>query len=118
MISQTGPLQLFRNDGGNQNHWITLRLEGVKSNRDAIGAKVILYNGTQTQTQWVRSGSSYCSHSDLRLTFGLGDTGQTEKISVRWPSGLRQEFGPLTANHFYWLREGSPALLDPRIKHG
>ena len=70
MIGQNEPLQLFRNDGGNQNGWITLRLEGVHCNRDAIGAKVMMRAGGRTQTQWVRGGSSYCSHSDIRVTFG------------------------------------------------
>lgn len=116
MVSQTGPLQLFRNDGGNQNHWLTLRLEGVKSNRDAVGAKVSLRTVHGPQTQWVRGGSSYCSHSDLRLTFGLGDQTAAENFEVRWPSGLTQKIGPLAANRFYWLREGEPPVVDPRVK--
>lgn len=115
MMSQTGPLQLYRNDGGNQNHWVTMRLEGIKSNRDAIGAKVVIKAGTKTQTQWVRGGSSYCSHSDIRVTFGLGDETRIDKLTVRWPSGLRQEFGTLPANQFYWLREGHSPVRDPRV---
>lgn len=115
MVSQTGPLQLFRNDGGNQNHWLTLRLEGVKSNRDALGAKVTLTLQSGKRTQWVHGSSSYCSHSDTRLTFGLGDETQILGLQVRWPSGVTQKFGPLAANRFYWLREGGAPVSDPRI---
>ena len=114
MVSQTGPLQLFRNDGGNQNHWITLRLEGVKSNRDALGAKVTLQTEQGKRTQWVHGSSSYCSHSDTRLTFGLGDEARILAGEVRWPDGKTQTFGPLEAGAFYWLREGQPPIPDPR----
>ncbi len=117
LFGLNGPLQLFRNDGGNQHHWITLRLEGVYSNRDAIGAKITLRAGGMTQTQWVRGGSSYCSHSDTRVTFGLRDTAQIDALEIRWPrDGRQQKFGPLAANAFYWIKEGGAPLPDPRSK--
>lgn len=116
MVSQTGPLQLFRNDGGNRNHWITFRLEGVHSNRDAVGAKVTVHTQRGKQTQWVRGGSSYCSHSDLRLTFGLGRAAAIQALEIRWPRGLRQSFGALSAGRFYWLREASVPQFDPRVR--
>ncbi len=116
MVSQTGPLQWYRNDGGNQNHWVTLRLEGVRCNRDAIGAKVRIRTTLGWQTQWVRGGSSYISHSDTRLTFGVGEqTGLLEGV-IRWPGGHAQTFGPLTANTFYHVREGNAPVADPRIR--
>jgi len=120
MVSQTGPLQLFRNDGGNANRWITLRLEGGgpgQSNRDAIGAKVSVRTaGGKRQTQEVRSGSSYCSRSDTRLTFGLGSAPRVESLEVRWPSGRRQIVNdPLAANRFYHVREGGSPAPDPRV---
>jgi hypothetical protein len=114
MVSQTGPLQLFRNDGGNSNHWIVLTLEGVRSNRDAVGARVTIKTKRGRQTQWVRGGSSYCSQSDLRLTFGLSDEEQIESLEVRWPRGLRQRFSPLPSNRFYRLKEGSAPVAEPR----
>ena len=116
MVSQTGPLQLYRNDGGNQNHWITLRLEGTRSNRDAIGAKVVVRTNTATQTQWVRGGSSYCSQSDRRVTFGLAAEGKIDALEIRWPSGMKQKFGPLAANTFYHVREGATPIPDPRVR--
>ena len=114
MVSQTGPLQLFRADGGNRNNWITFRLEGVRSNRDAVGAKVTVQTRSGRQTQWVRGGSSYCSHSDLRLTFGLGRAADVEAIDILWPSGLSQRIGRLAGKRFYRLQEGHEALPDPR----
>ncbi len=116
MVSQTGPLTLFRNDGGNQNHWLTLRLEGVHANRDAVGARVTVQTKAGKQTQWVHGSTSYCSHSDTRLTFGLGAETAILSGEVLWPRGGRQSFGPLTAGGFYWLREGAAPVPDPRVK--
>jgi hypothetical protein len=90
--TNNGPAYLYRNDGGNRNHWLNVRLVGSKSNRDGIGAVV------RVGKQWgmVRSGSSYASQSDLALTFGLGsDTSAT--VQVEWPSGAKQSF-PVGAN--------------------
>jgi hypothetical protein len=91
--TNNGPAYLYRNDGGNRNHWLSVRLTGVKSNRDGIGAIV------RIGKQWsmVRSGSSYCSQSDLAQTFGLGsDTSVT--VQVEWPSGVKQSFPNVPAN--------------------
>ena len=91
--TNNGPAYLYRNDGGNRNHWLSVRLNGTKSNRDGIGAVV------RVGKQWamVRSGSSYCSQSDLALTFGLGaDTAAT--VQVEWPSGTKQCFANVGAN--------------------
>lgn len=115
MVSQAGPLQLYRNDGGNRNHWITFRLEGVHSNRDAVGARVTVNTEDGRQTQWVKGGSSYCSHSDLRLTFGLGRGTKIRALEIRWPRGLRQRFGALEADRFYLVREALDPMLDPRL---
>ena len=117
MVSQRGSLTLFRNDGGNSNHWITFRLEGVRSNRDAIGARLTLVTKSGTQTQWVRSGSSYCSHSDMRVTFGLARETNIKHLDILWPSGEKQRFHTLTVNHFYYIREGESPTIDPRIQN-
>ena len=90
--TNNGPAYLFRNDGGNRNHWLSLRLTGSKSNRDGIGAVVRVESPSGKQWSMVRSGSSYCSQSDLALTFGLGkDT--TASVVVEWPSGVKQQLG-------------------------
>src|ERR1022692_3690168 len=90
--TNNGSAYLFRNDGGNRNHWLSVRLQGTKSNHDGIGAVVRIESASGKQWTMVRSGSSYCSQSDLAVTFGLGkDTAAT--VEVDWPSGAKQELG-------------------------
>jgi hypothetical protein len=87
LSNNNGPAILYRNDGANRNHWLRLRLVGTKSNRDGLGAMVRI--GPQSQT--VHSGSSYCSSSDLALTFGFGTDAAPVTVEVVWPSGVRQK---------------------------
>ncbi len=95
--ANNGPALLLRNDGGNRNHWLNVRLAGVQSNRDGLGAVVRVESKGGKQWQMVRSGSSYCSQSDLALTFGLGaDT--AANLEVVWPSGAKQQFKNVAAN--------------------
>src|SRR5579871_1333279 len=89
--TNAGPAYLYRNDGGNRNHWLQLKLIGSKSNRSAIGAVARVSSAGGTQSQTVHSGSSYCSASDLALTFGLGSDPQASTIEIDWPSGARQK---------------------------
>jgi enediyne biosynthesis protein E4 len=72
------------------NHWIALKLEGVKANRSAIGARVRITAGSLTQTGEVRSGGSYLSQNDLRLHFGLGGETKVDKVEIIWPGGAHQ----------------------------
>jgi enediyne biosynthesis protein E4 len=100
-----GPVYLYRNDGGNANHWLRVRLEGSKSNRSALGTTVRV--GSQSVKQWqaVHSGSSYCSQSDLALTFGLQRDGIVNSIEIAWPSGTRQRFTNVEANQHLVIHE-------------
>lgn len=92
LVSQNnGPAALYRNDGGNRNHWLQLRLQGAKSNRDGIGAVVRVTSAGGSQSQTVHSGSSYCSSSDLALTFGLGKDTAVTSVEIYWPSGTQQK---------------------------
>lgn len=102
-----GPAKLFRNDGGNQKNWIAIELEGTQSNRDAIGAVVRVTAGGVTRTGVVKTGSSYCSQSQLRLTFGLGDLRQVESIEVEWPSGKMQPIRRASINKILQIKEDS-----------
>ncbi len=97
---------LLRNDGDSQNHWLALKLIGTKSNRDAIGAKVILTVGGGRQMRYVKSGSSYLSQSDMRLFFGLGKTKTAEMIEIFWPSGLMQHLEKVSADQYLIITEG------------
>ena len=96
--TNNGPAYLFRNDGGNRNHWLSVRLSGTRSNRDGIGAVVRIHSASGEQWNMVRSGSSYCSQSELALTFGLGADTAVSSVDVEWPSGPRQHFGNMPAN--------------------
>ena len=95
--NNNGPAVLLRNEGGNRNHWLSIRLAGARSNRDGIGAVVRVESRGGTQWNMVRSGSSYCSQSDLALTFGLGPDA-TANVEVVWPSGAKQQFKNVPAN--------------------
>jgi hypothetical protein len=98
---------LLRNDLKNTNHWLKVRLQGARSNRAAIGATVSVVAGDLTQTDAVLSQSSFLSHNDLRLHFGLGDAAAVDKITVRWPSGEVEEFPGAPAGRLVLLVEGS-----------
>ena len=90
VVNNNGKFLLLRNDGGNQNHWIGVKLTGTQSNRDGIGAIVRVTSGGLTQRQYVRSGGSFLSESQRRLTFGLGQNASIDTIEVEWPSGAKQ----------------------------
>jgi enediyne biosynthesis protein E4 len=101
-----GPAYLFRNDGGNQNKFLCLKLNGTKSNRSAIGAVVRIESASGKQWNTVRSGSSYCSQSDLALTFGLGSDPTVTAVEIEWPSGAKQKLTNIAANQFVTIEEG------------
>jgi hypothetical protein len=104
LSTNNGPAYLFRNDGGNRNHWLCVRLIGAKANRDGIGAVVRVTSASGKQWNMVRSGSSYCSQSDLALTFGLGPDASAV-VEIDWPSGTRQQLGKVAANQFLKVDE-------------
>jgi hypothetical protein len=85
---------------------LLVQLEGVKSNRSAIGAKVRVEAGGRSQVQEVRSGSSYASQPDFRLHFGLGTADAVDRIEIQWPSGKVEATTKVPANHRFIIREG------------
>jgi len=98
---------LFRTEAGARNHWLTLKLVGTQSNRSAIGARVRSTAGGVVQTQEVRGGGSYNSQNDLRVHFGLAEATKVERLEVRWPSGLEEEWRDLAVDRILPLREGT-----------
>jgi hypothetical protein len=104
-----GPAHLFRNDGGNRNQWLRVRTAGTKSSRDGLGAVVRVTSPGGRQWQMVRGGSSYCSQSELTLTFGLGRDRRAD-LEVEWPSGLRQRFPGVAAGQTVTVEEGQARL--------
>jgi enediyne biosynthesis protein E4 len=97
---------LLRNDTGAGHHFISLRLVGTKSNRDAIGARVTVEAAGRRQRTQVRGDGSYISHSDLRVQLGLGTARRVDRVEIRWPSGLTETASGLAADRFYEAREG------------
>lgn len=102
---------LLRNDRGNAggHHWLKLRLVGTRSNRDAVGAKVILRSAglRGSHAKMVSCGSGFQSQHDAELIFGLGDAPKADHVVVHWPSGLVQRFEGLEANARYLITEGN-----------
>jgi enediyne biosynthesis protein E4 len=107
ITNNDGPARLLRNDGGNTNHWLTIRTQGVKANKDGIGAVVRVETADGVNVQTVHSGSSYCSQSDLALTFGLGKNTAVKSIQVDWPSGTKDRIGNLKGDRFVTIQEGT-----------
>jgi hypothetical protein len=99
---------LLRNDGGNKQNWIKIKLVGTKCNRTAIGARVRVVTGNHSQIDEVRSGSSVMSQSDLRLHFGVGKVQTIDLLEVKWPTTQKIErFTQVKANQILTIREGS-----------
>ncbi len=107
ITTNNGPARLLRNDGGNANHMLRVKTVGTKSNRDGIGAriKIALDNG---QSRWalVKTGSSYCSQSEMPVTFGLGAAARVKEIEVTWPSGRVDRVPGATAGQAVTIEEG------------
>lgn len=103
--NQNDAPSLLRLAHRSSNHWIELKLEGVKSNRSAIGARVRVTAGKLAQTAEVRSGGGYLSQNDLRLHFGLGGAVKLDKVEISWPGGVMQIETSLPANQIIAIRE-------------
>jgi hypothetical protein len=87
VMNMNEPPLLLRNDLKSDNNWLKIKLIGTKSNRSAIGSRVIIKYGNGLQMQEVTSQTSYYSHNDLRLNFGLGKLNKVDSIEIRWASG-------------------------------
>jgi hypothetical protein len=109
IVNLNEPPSLLRNDMCGNHHWLKIKLIGVRSNRSAIGARVVLHYGTRKQTQEVMSQSSFYSSNDPRLHFGLGAETSAD-IEVRWPSGLQESFKAVAADQLLVIREGVGVL--------
>jgi len=111
IVNLNEPPSLLRNDLSGNNHWLKVKLIGTKSNRSAIGARVLVRYGAKTQAQEVLSQSSYYSSNDQRLHFGLG-LEKLADVEVRWPSGLVEKFRRVAANQLMTIKEGSRTVAS------
>jgi hypothetical protein len=105
-----GQAVLYTNEGGNRNRWLSVRLNGTRSNRSGLGAVVRVQSASGKQWSVVHSGSSYCSQSELAVTFGLAGDQVVSVLSVEWPSGARQQFKNIAANQFLTIDESAGIL--------
>jgi enediyne biosynthesis protein E4 len=106
---------LLRNEGGNQQNWIKIKLVGTKCNRTAIGARVRVITGKHVQMDEVHSGDSVMSQSDLRLHFGLGKVETVDTLEVKWPTTQKIErFTKVKANQIITIREGDGMIKPHR----
>ena len=105
ITTNNGPAYLYRNDQLSGNRTIRFRLVGTKSNRDAIGASLRIYeinsNGKPTQSRLIKGGSSYLSQSELPATFGLGKQNKIDRLVIDWPSGRTEEYKDLASGRAY-----------------
>jgi hypothetical protein len=122
VMNMNEPPSLLRNDylgerNRGANHWLKLKLIGAKSNRSAIGARVRLMTGAHLQTQEVTSQSSYYSHNDLRLHFGLGSNPVVDRIEIRWPSGQIEVIKEIAGNQIVTIKEGAGIVRPARVRN-
>ena len=106
LTTNNGPAYLYRNDQTAGNRSIRFELTGTKSNRDAIGAVLRIFQGSNSQTRMVKGGSSYLSQSELPVTFGLGKDSTVDRAVIEWPSGRTEEYKGLSAGRSYACVEG------------
>ena len=105
VLTLNGVPNLLRNEGGNANNYLLIRTVGTRSNRDGIGTRIEIEVAGRRQTTEVRSGSSYLSHNDIRVHFGLGAAARVDRITLRWPSGTVQELRDAAANQILTVTE-------------
>ena len=106
VVADNGQAWLLRNDNEENNNYLRLKTKGTQSNRDGIGAKITISVDGQRQSRLVKTGSSYCSQSEMVSTFGLGQSEEIEQLTVVWPSGLIDTYTNILANSQLTLQEG------------
>ncbi len=111
IMNMNEPPLLLRNEyySGSKrgpNNWLKLKLIGTKSNRSAIGARVRVRTGEHLQAQEVTSQSSYYSHNDIRLHFGMGASQKADQVEIRWPSGQTEIIKDIAVNQIVTIKEG------------
>jgi hypothetical protein len=107
IFNMNEPPSLLRNDYRGGNGWIGVKLEGTRSDRAALGAIVRVTAGGRRQARAALSQSSYYSHDDLRLHFGLGTATRADTIEVEWPSGARETVRDVAGGRVVTIREGA-----------
>jgi hypothetical protein len=105
VTTNDGAVHVLHNETAARNHWILVKLVGHRSNRDAIGAEVMLVTASGPQYATVSTAGSYLSASDKRVHFGLGSESVVQRIEIRWPSGIRQTVKDIPADQVLQIDE-------------
>jgi len=103
---------LWRNTGGNGNHYLKVSLQGTVSNRDGIGSRIELYHNGGIQTRYTICGEYYLSQNSQRQIFGLGQNTYADSLIIKWPSGFIDKFYQVDADQTLHIREGSSINID------
>ena len=101
----------MKNETSDAGHCLQLELAGCLSERDAIGAKVQVQYANEVSTDFVVAGDGYLCSNESVLTFGLGESDRIDRLSIEWPSGVRQEFLDLEVDQRWLLVEGQDELF-------
>jgi hypothetical protein len=109
IVNLNEPPSLLRNDLRGHRNWIKVKLEGTRTNRSAIGSRVIARYGGRAQVQTVTAQSSFYSVNDRRLHFGLGEA-QIVDLDIHWTSGLHERFSSLKPNQLVHIKEGTKTI--------
>jgi hypothetical protein len=107
VFNMNEPPSLLRNDYRGGHHWLAVKLEGAASNRAGLGATVRVTSAGRTQARAALSQSSYYSHDDLRLHFGLGSATRAETVEIRWPNGGVETLRDIAADRLIRVKEGA-----------
>ena len=118
ILNSRRPPTILRNESVTGNHWVEIRLRGVKTNRDGVGAHVKVVAGDLAQTAEVHSGRGYQSHWGSRLHFGLGKHDRVDRIEVRWIGGGVDVLENVPANRLLTIREGSKEASETSVAKG
>ena len=105
---------LLQNQSETNNNWIKIRLEGIKSNRDAYGSAVSIISNKIKQKQFLISGEGYFSSHAKELYFGIGQSNIIENVEIKWPNGLIQEFKDISPNQTIYFTEGKESYSRSR----
>jgi len=117
IVSNCGEGMLFRNEGGNKNNWLELKLVGTKSNRSAIGTRIRIVSDNVSQIREVNNQSSYLSQNSLTQHFGLAKYKKIDTLNIQWPSGLNQQFLNIPVNERIEITEGENRIKNLEKLH-
>jgi hypothetical protein len=101
----SAPAEIWMNDSPGANHWLELKLEGTKSNRDGIGARIRISTAGHEQFNHMSTAAGYASSSAGPVHFGLGQPNKVDEIEIRWPSGIKQVLKDVPADQILRVKE-------------